>query len=86
MNPLALIPDRWRTRLYLGVFLIGVFLGACQVGHIEALWGYPVSDALNIEAYLGTALGLTAATNVTRTRSVVEVTPTEVEVAEASEG
>lgn len=69
MNFLTLIPAQVRLYLYLGYTLIGVFFGAVQVGFAslpdtsQPSW---LTVALVIYAYLGTALGLTAASNVTR--------------------
>lgn len=62
------IPAVWRQRIYAVFVTIGVILGAIQVG-IASLnaGGQPdwLTAALVVYAYLGTALGFTAAVNVT---------------------
>lgn len=68
MNPLTMIPALYRKYLYLGYFLVGVAFGAIQVGFAavpdtaQPAW---LTVALVVYAYLGTALGITAASNVT---------------------
>lgn len=65
MNLLTTIPPRVRQALYLGYALVGVSFGAIQVGLQSADAGFPVwlKVALSVYAFLGTALGLTAASN-----------------------
>lgn len=69
MNVLTTIPPKVRTALYLGYALIGIGFGAVQVGLQAAEAGFPVwlKVALSVYAFLGTALGLTAAVNVDST-------------------
>lgn len=69
MNFLTLIPAKVRLWLYIGFTAVGIFFGAIQVGFAslpgtaQPSW---LTVALVVYAYLGTALGLTAASNVTR--------------------
>lgn len=65
MNPLTKIPARYRLWIYGAYFLIGVFLGACQVAGVVYLFWADTTVWLNVYAYVGLALGLTAASNVT---------------------
>lgn len=58
MNPFTdLIPAQVRKYLYAAYFVIGVVLGALS------LLGKDVGDWLTVYAYVGTALGLVAASN-----------------------
>lgn len=65
MNPLTTISPKVRSRLYLVSFLVGILLGAVQVGYQSADAGFPVwlKVALSVYAFLAGALGLTAAAN-----------------------
>ena len=60
MNPL--IPPAYRLRAYQVFALVGVVLGAVQVGFAAADTGQPVAltVALAVYAFVGGALGLTA--------------------------
>lgn len=66
MNLLTKIDPAVRQGLYLIYALIGVSFGAIQVGLQAAEAGFPVwlKVALSVYAFLGTALGLTAASNI----------------------
>lgn len=68
MNPLTNIPPRVRSALYLISFLVGIGLGAAQVGFQSADAGFPVwlKVALSVYAFLAGTLGLTAASNTPR--------------------
>lgn len=62
------IPVRVREALYLG-YAVGVFvLGAIQVGYVTGSGGQPewLTVALAVAAYVGAALGVTAASNTPR--------------------
>jgi hypothetical protein len=67
MNP-ALIPARIRTRLYAGFGVMGLGLGATQVGYAAAGAGQPtwLTVALAVFAFVGTGIGYTAASNTPR--------------------
>lgn len=52
------IPARLRKTLYLVLFIAGVVVGALQVADVDT------GKAVDVIAYLGTALGLVAAGNV----------------------
>jgi hypothetical protein len=69
MNLLTSIPPKVRQALYLTYALVGVAFGAVQVGLQTAEAGFPVwlKVALSVYAFLGTALGLTAASNTPST-------------------
>lgn len=60
MNALTLIPERVRQGAYLALFATGVVVGALNVADVNT------GKATDVIAYLGTALGLVAAGNVTR--------------------
>ena len=61
-----LIPPRFRLLAYRIFALVGVGIGAVQVGYSSADVGQPVwlTVALAVYAFLGGALGMTAATYV----------------------
>lgn len=64
MNPLTRIPAKYRLWIYSAFFLVGVFFGACDVAGAVTLFGASLETCLDVYAYLGIALGLTAASNV----------------------
>lgn len=66
MNPLTRIPAKYRLWIYGAFFLVGVFLGACDVADAGTIFGADVDKALDVYAYVAIALGLTAASNVDR--------------------
>lgn len=66
MNPLTSIPAKYRLWLYGAFFLVGVILGAADVADAGTIFGVSVDKALDVYAYVGIALGLTAASNVDR--------------------
>ena len=74
------IPAIWRLRLYAVFVIVGVILGAVQVGTAsldnasQPDW---LTVALVVYAYLGTALGFTAAVNVTPTANPASGNPPE---------
>ena len=64
MNPLTgILPAKARKYVYAVYALVGVALGAIQVGYgvTEPQW---LTVSLAVYAFLGAALGLTAASNV----------------------
>lgn len=71
-NPLASIPPQVRRWLYVAYALIGLFFGACQVAGADTVFGADVTTCLAVLAYVGTALGLTAASNMPSYEDVVE--------------
>lgn len=60
-----IVPAHYRKIAYAAYALIGVLLGAIQVGYGAAEAGQPVplTVALAVYAFLGGALGVTAAAN-----------------------
>lgn len=64
MSVLQSIPALWRQRIYISFAVVAVVLGAVQVGYApdQPHW---LAVALNVLGYLGGALGVTAAANVT---------------------
>jgi hypothetical protein len=66
MNPLTLIPDAVRKGIYVAYASLGVLIGAVQVGYVAINAAQPdaLTIALAVYAYVGVALGLTAASNV----------------------
>lgn len=64
MNP-ALFPARVRSKLYAGFGVVGVALGATQVGFSAAGAGQPtwLTVALAVFGFLAGAVGYTAKTN-----------------------
>lgn len=67
MTVLTTIPAGVRTFLYWASFVVGLALGATQVGYQAADAGFPVwlKVALSVYAFIAGVLGLTAASNVT---------------------
>ena len=66
MNVLTdILPANVRRYVYAGYALLGVILGAVQVGYLSAEAGQPewLTVTLGVFAFVGTALGLTAASN-----------------------
>ncbi len=66
-NPLVgFLTPGIRQKIYAGYALIGLLLGAAQVGFSAAAQGQPtwLTVVLAIFAFIGTALGATAASNV----------------------
>ena len=57
-----LIPPQWRSVAYRVFALVGIVLGAVQVGYGSANAGQPtwLTVALAVYAFVGGALGLTA--------------------------
>lgn len=64
-NPLSYVGDRSRLTIYLILAIIGLTLGAAQVGYasIEAAQPDWLTIALAVYAFLGGGLGFTAATH-----------------------
>jgi len=71
-NPLSSIPPQVRRWLYVIYALVGLLLGACQVAGADTIFGADVTTCLAVLAYVGTALGLTAASNMPSYEDVVE--------------
>ena len=64
MNPLTgIVSPTVRRYIYAAYALLGVALGACQVAGVVYLFWADTTVWLNVYAYVGTALGLTAASN-----------------------
>lgn len=66
MNPLTLIPDAVRQVVYIAYSCTVIIVGAIQVGYVSVNAEQPpaLTVALAVLAYLGAALGVTAASNV----------------------
>lgn len=79
-NPFTQIPATVRKWIYLAYGIVGLFLGGCQVIDVSTLGDFPVIKALALLAYVGTALGFTAASNVTQTNTAVVEAPADVEI------
>ncbi len=62
----VVLPARVRGILYLVFSVLGVGLGATQIGYSAASYGQPtwLTVALAVFAFVGTAFGITAASNV----------------------
>lgn len=67
MNPLTALPAKVRKAIYAFYAALGIAFGATQVGYATANVDQPLwlLVAFGVFAYLGTALGLVAASNVT---------------------
>ena len=63
--PSVALPPEIRAKLYLGFAVVGVALGAIQVGYGAASVDQPtwLTVSLAVYAFVGPALGLTAASN-----------------------
>lgn len=75
MNPLAeIIPAAYRSTLYVAFALVGVALGATQVGFASAEAGQPtwLTVALSVYAFIGGAMGFTASANTPAPRHRAE--------------
>lgn len=74
MSPLTNIPPKVRSTLYLVSALVGLVLGATQVGYQAAEAGFPtwLKVALSVYAFVAGVLGLTASANTPSYVDVVE--------------
>lgn len=72
-NPLTYMGDRARAVVYAAYAIIGVILGATQVGYAAAEVGQPVwlTVTLAVFAFLGGAIGYTAVTHTPKDGSAV---------------
>jgi len=73
-----IIPAAWRQRVYAAYALVIVALGATQVGYVTAQAAQPtwLAIAVDVVAYLGVAIGVMAASNITPVPSVPATPPT----------
>lgn len=71
-NPLTTIPPKVRQGLYLAYALVGLVLGGFQVAGLETIGDAKVVTCLAVLAYVGTALGFTAASNMPSYTDVAE--------------
>lgn len=71
MNPRVFLPPKVRGPVYTGYGILGVGVGATQVGFAAANAGQPVwlTVVLSVYAFLGGAIGYTAASNTPVDRS-----------------
>lgn len=67
MNPLTALPPNARRAIYVAYATLGIVFGAVQVGYATANADQPtwLLVAFGVFGYVGTALGLVAAANVT---------------------
>ena len=74
MNPLTNIPPQVRNGLYVVSALLGLALGATQVGYQAAEAGFPtwLKVALSVYVFVAGVLGLTASANTPSYVDVVE--------------
>ena len=74
MSPFTNIPPKVRNTLYLVSALVGLILGATQVGYQAAEAGFPtwLKVALSVYAFVAGVLGLTASANTPSYADVVE--------------
>ena len=79
-NPLQQIPANVRRWLYLAWGVVGLVLGACQVAQVDSLGPVAVDTALEVLGYVGLALGFTAASNVTETKTATVTAPADVAI------
>lgn len=66
-NPLVgVLTPQIRQTLYVIMAVLGLALGAVQIAYGAGDWGQPVwlTVSLSVYAFLGTALGTTAASNI----------------------
>ena len=63
--PTVALPPKVRATIYLVYGIIGLLLGSTQVAHAAGGWAQPtwLTVSLAVFAFLGTGLGLTAASN-----------------------
>ena len=68
MNPRVFIPAKVRGPVYTSYAVIGVGIGATQVGFAAANAGQPtwLTVCLSVYAFIGGAIGYTAASNTPR--------------------
>lgn len=76
MNPLTMLPAKYRRAIYGFYATLGISFGAVQVGFATADVSQPtwLLVAFGVFGYLGTALGLVAVSNVTPDRRPQDVT------------
>lgn len=76
-----MIPSTWRKAIYVGYAIMGVLIGAIQVGFAAAELGQPVwlTVTLAVYAFVGGAVGLTASTHTPQAKHVEPSAPAPVE-------
>lgn len=72
MNPLTALPPQVRQVFYWLYATIGVVLGGFQVVGATEILGADLTKTMAVFAYVGTALAVTAGSNVPSYRDVVE--------------
>lgn len=72
MNPLTALPPALRNTFYWLYAVCGVVLGAFQVAQQNEIFGLDLIKTMAVFAYVGTALAITAGSNVPSYQDVVE--------------
>lgn len=72
MNPLTSLPPKVRNAFYWCYAVAGLTFGGLQVAQVDSLGGWPLVRIMAVYAYLGTALAVTAGSNVPSYADVVE--------------
>lgn len=72
MNPLTALPPQVRTAFYWLYATVGVVLGGFQIAGATEILGADLTTTMAVFAYVGTALAVTAGSNVPSYADVVE--------------
>lgn len=72
MNPLTAMPPKVRSAVYWVYAVVGIAFGALQVYQVETLWGESLVKIMAVYAYLGTALAITAGSNMPSAQDVAD--------------
>lgn len=75
MNPFQQIPANVRKWLYVAYGVVGLVLGGFQVAQQDTILGADVVTCLAVLAYVGMALGFTAASNISDPQTVAVSVP-----------
>ena len=72
MNPLTAMPPKVRSAVYWVYAVVGILFGALQVYQVNAIWGESLVKVMAVYAYLGTALAITAGSNMPSAQDVAD--------------
>jgi hypothetical protein len=79
-NPFAKIPARVRYWLYVAYSVVALVFGALQIASVKHVGPVVVGTVMQELAFLGLALGFTAASNVTTTNTATVEAPADVAI------
>lgn len=72
MNPLTALPPQVRAAFYWLYAVVGVVLGGFQVAQQGEVFGLDLTKTMAVFAYVGTALAITAGSNLPSAEDVLD--------------